>query len=62
MIGDDHCSSLKRAHAFQREGLSNNHTSLKLSNLVLPHFTKKLDIGCCVLNMTLIGCVDILKK
>ena len=31
--GFGQCSSLKCAHAFQCEGLQNNHTSFKLSNL-----------------------------
>jgi hypothetical protein len=33
-MGSKQCSSLKCAHAFQCEGLQNNHTSLKLSDFV----------------------------
>jgi hypothetical protein len=39
------CSSLKCAHAFQREGLQNNHTSLKLSIFFATLHKKELDIG-----------------
>ena len=56
------CSSLKCAHAFQCEGLPNNHTALKLSNFLATLHKKKLDIGGFVLNMKIIWCLTILKK
>ena len=55
------CSSLKCAHAFQCEGLQNNHTSLKLSKKIATlHKNEKT----CrfVLNLKIIWCLTILQK
>ena len=45
------CASLSCAHAFQCEGLQNNHTSLQLSNFFETLHKENLDIGRFVLNV-----------
>ena len=56
------CSSLNCAHAFQCEGLQNNHTSLQLSNFFETLHKGNLDIGRFVLNVKALNKMCAMKK